>query len=162
MITQERLKQLLHYQPETGVFTWIVSRRGVSAGSVAGNKHQIGYIQIGVDGKLYRAHRLAFMYMTGAFPSNLVDHANGVRDDNRFDNLREATLSENRCNAVMGTANTSGCKGVYWLKRDSVWAAKIRYDNKAFYLGRYDSFEEAAEAVRLKRSELHKEFANHG
>ena len=91
MITQSELKELLNYDPATGVFTWLVSRGRVKASSVAGHVHSRGYIVIMVDGRRHLAHRLAFVYMTGTFPDDQVDHINEIKADNRWINLREAT-----------------------------------------------------------------------
>lgn len=114
MITQERLRDLLHYDPETGIFTWLMrpSNR-VKIGSVAGHvssKH--GYREIRVDGVLHRAHRLAWLYMTGKRPNGEIDHENTIRDDNRLDNLRDATHAQNMHNTPKLPSNRTGFKGV--------------------------------------------------
>lgn len=102
MLTQEELKQKLIYDPETGIFTWIPRPRSFRRNYVAGGQMLNGYITIGV-GKPYLAHRLAFLYMTGQFPTNQVDHINRIRNDNRWCNLRDATSSENSFNkSVVG------------------------------------------------------------
>lgn len=98
MITQKRLKELLHYDPETGLFTWKVSRGGVKAGSITGCYGCHGYLRISIDGKRYLSHRLAFLYIDGAFPPEQVDHINEVKDDNRWCNLRHATHGQNQKN----------------------------------------------------------------
>jgi hypothetical protein len=102
-LTQERLKELLHYNPDTGDFTWIVTKGGVLRGSVAGSKDNYGYLIIRVDVQRYKAHRLAFLYMENKFPLDQVDHINRIRDDNRWINLRNATGSENQQNKVSNT-----------------------------------------------------------
>lgn len=88
-LTQKRLKKLLYYNPDTGIFTWKINSRRSLKDAPAGNLHPSGYIRIGIDSKEYRAHRLAFLYMEGYIPENDVDHINRVRDDNRWKNLRE-------------------------------------------------------------------------
>ena len=114
-LNQSRLKELLAYDPDTGVFTRLVkSNRNVRIGAVAGTCDSKGYGQISVDGKLYRAHRLAWLWMTGAWPVAQLDHRNGVRHDNRWENLREATNGENNQNAAIRSNNTSGFMGVCW------------------------------------------------
>jgi hypothetical protein len=101
MLTAERLRELLDYDPETGRFIWRKDHptaKHIKAGSVAGTKNGRGYWVIGVAGAKYVAHRLAWLYVTGEWPAHLVDHENGDRLDNRFANLREATDSQNNFN----------------------------------------------------------------
>lgn len=91
MLTQSRLKELLHYDPDIGVFTWLVAAcGGGSAGDVAGSPNVKGHLSVSIDGKSYRSHRLAWLYMTGGFPVDRLVRVNGVKIDNRFSNLREA------------------------------------------------------------------------
>lgn len=98
MLTQDRLKELLHYDEDTGMFTWIVSTaRCVKVGDIAGSKNGKGYLHIMVDKRIYLAHRLAFLYVHGRFPE-FTDHINWIRDDNRISNLREVTQQENNQN----------------------------------------------------------------
>lgn len=113
-LTQSRLTELLHYDPTTGIFTWIKQVcNSVNVGDIAGSEHKVdGYIQIGVDGVLYRAHRLAFLYMTGAFPDVHVDHISGLRADNRWTNLRNADALINLKNAKLSRNNKTGIIGV--------------------------------------------------
>ena len=96
LITAERLRELLHYDAETGVFRWKVRpyRTSIQSGTVAGMIYA-GYRRIRVDGQMYQAHRLAWFYIHGHWPVNLIDHKNTIRDDNRLSNLREATRAEN-------------------------------------------------------------------
>lgn len=151
MISQKRLKELLHYDPLTGVFTWRVSRGGsASTGTVAGSDNGKGYRIIAVDGKKYLAHRLAFLYTDGAFPENEVDHINGCRDDNRRDNLRAASRSQN-------LANRSS-KGYYWNKSLKKWAAELKYKNYRTYLGLFKTEKEASDAYHVAARKIHGEF----
>lgn len=145
MLTQERLRQLLDYDPETGLFRWKnpTSVR-VKVGDVADTLNSEGYLRVGIDGKRYRAHRLAHLYMTGEFPENDVDHINGIRTDNRWSNLRPATRSQNLMNHPRKSNNTSGVKGVYWYERDGKWEVSITVSYKRYYLGRFDTLAEAA------------------
>src|SRR5437879_5605760 len=111
MLTAERLKELLTYDPETGEFRWKVAPNGrVRVGDIAGCVSSRGYILIGIDGALYRAHRLAFLFMTGAFPEPQVDHSNRDKADNRWLKLREANNSQNNANKPAQSNNTSGYK----------------------------------------------------
>lgn len=99
MLTQDRLKELMRYDEETGILTRRVSTSSnARAGDIAGSKDKDGYLVIRIDKKLYRAHRLAFLYVYGRFPEEFTDHINGIRDDNRISNLREVTRQENMQN----------------------------------------------------------------
>jgi hypothetical protein len=160
MITQSELKQVLEYNPETGLFTWkkTVNTRAV-IGSIAGWNINEGYIQISIYGKKYRAHRLAFLYMTGEWPKELVDHINQIKDDNRWSNLRQATVSENNINSKKQKNNKSGYRGVYWDSKNQMWRVQIKYKSKHRYLGRYVNIEHAAAAYKKVALELYGEFA---
>jgi hypothetical protein len=160
MITQEQLKEILEYNPDTGVFTWkkTVNSRAV-IGSVAGYKINEGYIQISIYGKKYRAHRLAFLYMTGKWPKELVDHVNQIKDDNRYINLREATVSQNNINSKKQKNNKSGYRGVYWDSKNQIWRVQIKYKSKHRYLGRYADIKEAASVYKAAALKLYGEFA---
>jgi hypothetical protein len=132
MITAERLRELLSYDPETGVFRWLVRR-------LPGNirKQSIsGYRGIHIDGRRYKCSRLVWLYQTGEWPTHEIDHVNGDRVDNRFCNLREATLTENRWNSRKRVNNTSGYKGVSWDSARSLWKARINVGGKEKHLGR--------------------------
>jgi hypothetical protein len=133
-ITQERLKQLLHYDPEKGFFTRLQSRGGQKAGSVAGYKDG-DYIKVTVDGVGYRAHRIAYLYIYGWMPIE-VDHKNLIKTDNRIDNLRPAN-GQNPHNRTIQKNNTSGLKGVFYDKDKKLWRACIKINYKTINLGRY-------------------------
>src|SRR6266496_1156312 len=115
MLTQIRLKEVVSYDPNLGIFIWLIYRkRSINGiGERADISHRQGYRQICIDGKLYMAHRLAWFYMTGEWPKNLVDHKDSVKDNNKWENLREATYSQNRQNVKIGKNNLIGLKGVY-------------------------------------------------
>lgn len=157
MLTQERLKALLHYDPETGVFTWKVNHGNqyMNAGRVAGHIRAKGYIGIGVDGKSYAAHRLAWMYVHGELPTIGIDHINRKKNDNRLINLRLASQSENLQNQTICKRNTSGLQGVSWSKSAKKWHAYISFNKKRVNLGLYSNIEDAAEARRKAKSEHH-------
>ncbi len=159
MITQERLKEILHYNPASGLFVWKINIPGVVAiDDYAGHLDTIGYIIIKIDGKKYKAHRLAFLYMTGKIPAE-VDHKNGITNNNSWSNLRQASRSENCRNARRYSNNKSGHKGVYWHARSQRWVAKITVNKKVIQLG---TFVEKSEAVRIRKQatlQYHGEFA---
>lgn len=158
MLTQERLMQLYRYDPETGVFTHAASRGGMMAGAVAGRTSRIGYVEISVDRRRYQAHRLAWLYMTGAHPKDLIDHINMVTDDNRFVNLREATHSQNKANAGRHRDNSTGRKGVYRTATGR-YHAMIGVKGKQHCLGTFSTVEEAGEAYMAGAREHFGNFA---
>lgn len=154
MITQEQLKENLIYEPETGMFTRI------STGNFCETYSAQGYIVIKIKGKLYKAHRLAFLYMTGAMPDE-VDHIDCVKDNNAWNNLREASRQENQQNKYENLNNKSGFKGVHWHIRRKKWYANIRIDGKKVFLGSFYTDVEAYRAYVKAAEENHKEFAKY-
>lgn len=158
-VSMSHLKSVLHYDAQTGVFTYVKNRRHRKSGDVAGyvSEHSLhcggGYriipLRHGVFRKEYAAHRLAWFYHYGKFPKNQVDHINGVRDDNRIVNLREATCSQNCANRVAQSNNTSGMKGVSYHKAGAKWRADIQVDGKPLFLGLYKTTSAAESAYNL-------------
>lgn len=142
-ITQAELKKLLAYDPITGEWTWLSSGKGRRPDSRAGTMCG-GYANIRINRRGYAAHRLAWLYMTGEWPTLDVDHENRIKTDNRWGNLRLATRAQNNANALKRSRNKSGFKGVTAFRQK--WCAWIRADYKSIYLGLYDSPEEAHEA----------------
>jgi hypothetical protein len=137
-LTQERLKELLHYDVETGIFTWAVKRCNVQKGDVAGTPRNASYVQIRVDGSAYLAHRLAWLYVHGVWPKNEIDHINGIRSDNKIKNIREATRVQNGQNERKARRGArSGYLGAAWSERSKKWIARISVDGKQIYLGRF-------------------------
>ncbi|WP_376956428.1 HNH endonuclease signature motif containing protein (plasmid) [Azospirillum sp. A26] len=159
-LTQARLRELLHYDPETGVFTWLVRRQGIRADRAAGCVSSPGYILIGVDGRLCRAHRLAWLYMTGEWPAAEIDHINRARGDNRWNNLRLATGSQNQGNRSVNSDNKSGVKGVSWSQKRGMWKAQIGAAGKRRCLGYFPDCAVAAAAYAAAAAEHFGEFAN--
>ena len=155
ILTQPRLKELLHYNPETGIFTWRIAAGCVRVGSVAGSVGNRGYLQIRIDCKLYQAHRLAWLYVHGEFPPNDLDHINRVRSDNRIGNLRLSTRAENLQNQSMRSNNTSGHVGVSWYKRDQKWMAQIKINYKTINLGFFTDLTEAISAYASAKAQFH-------
>lgn len=152
-LTQAEVKRLFHYDPETGLFHWrvTVSNRAPE-GSRAGVRTKVGkdgahgYVMLCVDWVKYPAHCVAWLYMTGEWPANEVDHINRVRHDNRWSNLREATRTQQLQNTTIRSDNSTGVKGVAWDKTRDKWQAYISIDGKRVPLGRFGSFEDAATA----------------
>ena len=157
MLTQTRLKELLHYDPESGIFTRKVrTTNSVKVGDVAGTvDNTTGYLRITVDGKIYKAHRLAWLLHTGEWPVDQIDHANNVKTDNRIVNLRPATNGENNQNKGKNRSNTSGFKGVCFDKHSGKWRADIECPWGQKNLGRFKSKEEAARTYAFAACILH-------
>ena len=157
-ITQEGLKEFLSYAPDTGLFVWRVTKGNKSINSAAGTIVRGGYIRIGLNGKYYMAHRLAWLYVYGEFPTQYLDHINGVTNDNRIENLREATNQENQYNQGVCKANKSGYKGVSWRKGNKKWVASGYANSKSIFLGYFNTPEEASEAYNEYAKKVHGEF----
>jgi len=161
MITQEILKEYLHYDPDTGFFTWLKSAgKRVKAGMVAGALTSDGYIQIKLLGRVYKAHRLAWFYIAGEWPKEYIDHINGVKNDNRISNIRQATQAENMKNTVVPKTNKSGFKGVCWDKAKNKWLAQLKLYGKTKYLGLFEKPEDASLAYQNAARKYHGEFFN--
>lgn len=147
-ITQDELKHYLIYVPETGMFFWNVYTHGyggkIGKGTKAGCcEKKSGYVFIRIRGKLYLAHRLAWLYVHGYSPENAIDHINRNPSDNRISNLREVSMQCNLRNTGTWETNTTGIKGVYWHKKASKWHASICVNRKQCHIGLYDEFDEA-------------------
>lgn len=161
MLTQERLKELLDYDPETGVFTWRGNKTGAqgrrTAGSASGN-----YYRITVDGKSYRAHWLAWLWMKGEFPKPFMDHVDGNKQNNKWSNLRLATKSQNMANRGAQKNTTSGLKGVWpyhaGASYGKPWQAGIAHEGKKYHLGHFETAQEAHEAYKAAAQKLFGEF----
>lgn len=161
MITQEQLKQILNYDPETGIFTWKISpRRAVHPGTVAGSENGHGYRQIFYRGKTYLSHRLAWLYVHGSLPPSDIDHVDGNGLNNAITNLRLCTKTQNMGNRKPNKNNTSGYKGVSWDKRKKKFRAQIRQSGKCKFLGYFDTIEQAAEAYNQAAVVYFGSFAN--
>ena len=158
MLTEIRLKELLNYDPSTGIFTWITKRGRGRVGNIAGNSWKGKYLRIRIDGKLYWCHSLAFLWMTGILPST-VDHINRDGNDNRWINLREATIEQNAQNKSLTARNSSGYIGVYRCYTTGRWSSQIRSFGKVHWVGRFDTPEEAARARDVLALNLHGSFA---
>lgn len=161
-LTQERLKELLHYNPDTGGFAWRVNKGKVKAGQPAGTTcRKTGYHIIGIDNKTHSAHRLCHLYMEGVWPVASIDHVNNLRHDNRWVNLRQVDHVINAQKATMREDNSSGYTGVHYNKNRSKYCARITVDKEIINLGSFKTFEEAVLA-RKTAEEKHGFGKNHG
>lgn len=142
-MNQDRLKQLFDYDAATGNLIRKIDRANQPKGSVAGSINARGHINVQVDGRLFAAHRIVFMMFNGWLPEE-IDHINMVKTDNRIENLRPATSSQNKGNVRPNRKNSSGYRGVSLNSRSGKWHAQIKIHGKQNYLGRRDTPEEAA------------------
>ena len=160
-VSAERLRAVLKYEPDTGNLVWLVTTHGygglIPAGSIAGLVSN-GRRYIGIDGRRYAAHRLAWFYMTGEWPVE-IDHKDCDPLNNRWSNLRLATRSQNNANMLRQKRNTSGHKGVDWDKSRQQWRAQICVNGKRMMLGRFNEITTAAEAYRAAAEQHFGEFA---
>lgn len=156
ILTQNELKSILHYNPETGLFTWLISNsKRVKVGDVAGSLSN-GYVLICFNKKNYLGHRLAWLYMMGAWPKDQIDHVNGIKNDNHWCNVREATVEENQQNRKNAKKNSaSSLLGVSWHKKANKWQVYISANKKSKYLGLFENKQEAYEAYLDKKREIH-------
>ena len=160
ILNAERLREALNYYPDTGLFRWkIRTSNRVKVGDIAGAQNsKTGYQSISIDGKLHRSNRLAWLYVTGAWPAGDADHRNGVRADNRFENLRDVSRTVNLQNqrAARGNNRSSGLLGVSESKgRAKSWRASIKNEGRDQYLGRFHTKEEAHDAYLAAKRKLH-------
>ena len=144
MLTADQLRERASFDPQTGIFTWIVATNNrVKVGDVAGTINQLGYRRLIINKRSYSCARLAWLYMTGEWPRDQIDHINLSKADNRWCNLREATPSQNQANSGVPRNNSSGFKGVFWEKSRGKWRAEIKVNKKGVVLGRFATREAA-------------------
>lgn len=155
MLTQSELKALLDYDALSGEFRWRADVNRIRAGSIAGNISPQGYRKIMIHERSYGAHRLVFLYVTGEFPPDDVDHINRVRDDNRFCNLRLATRGANHRNKGVYKNSKTGFAGI--TQRDGKFRAKICVNRQALNLGTFSSLEQAVAAYSAAKIKMHPE-----
>lgn len=152
--TQAQIKDQLHYDPQTGIFRWRFTKsKKTKPWDIAGCQKK-GYFYIGIRKGQYASHRLAWVYMTGEWPKHEVDHIDGVKSNNAWSNLREATHKQNLENLALAKNNTSGFRGVTWFKQTQKWRAMIMHNLKGIHVGYFDTAEEAGQAAAAKRAEL--------
>lgn len=166
VLTAERLRASLDYNEETGEFRRRHKKNArwpagevVGCASTVNKKSGLKYLFVFLHGRLYRAHRLAWLYVNGVWPSECIDHIDGDGLNNRIANLREATRAENNRNTGARRTNASGLKGVSWNKKDKRWRADISLNGKGIYIGNFLTPEEAHKAYAEAADRLHAEFA---
>ena len=164
MISIEELRGLLAYDPETGEFTWRVRvSNAVKSGMSAGTIGKKGYVAVGIAGRYYKAHRLAWLYMTGSWPEDQIDHRDLDKANNAWGNLRLATNAQNTANVGRRRRNASGFKGVHRVKEKDGslggWRAQIRVNNRLIHLGVFKAAEEASVAYKEAARRHFGEFA---
>ena len=158
-LTAEYIRSCLHYDPDTGIFTWLTGqRRGLRAGSRNWGGAQY-YRYITIRGGKYSEHRIAWLWMTGSWPKDKLDHKDTNGMNNTWSNLRPATGSQNQGNVGLIGSNTSGYKGVHYHKGAGKWVARIHIDKKEIHLGTFSTPEEAAEAYARAAEKVFGEFA---
>lgn len=168
-LTQEYVQSVFHYDQTTGNFTWRQRKdmrkcwnsrfAGKATGTIGrAGKNNLSYVLLRIDDRLYKAHRIAWLYVYGENPLT-IDHIDGNGINNRISNLRAATRSQNQCNRGIQTNNSSGYKGVSFSKIHNKWAAYIKKDRKKKHIGLYESAEMAHQARLVAQKQLHGEFA---
>lgn len=156
MISADRVREVLAYEPSTGVFRWAMARPKCSPGQIAGSLDSDGYVVIGLDGKLHRAHRLAWLWIHGTLPKCGIDHRNRNRADNRIDNLRPADKSENAQNRIEANpATSSRLLGVTYCRQTGKWKAQIMVQGTNKSLGRFPDANAAHAAYLSAKDRMH-------
>jgi len=158
-LDQRRLREVLEYDPATGAFTWLRTIHPRRIGTKAGSLNSRGYVHIKVGSRSYKAHRLAWLYMHGVMPPHGIDHVNGVKSDNRIENLRPADQSQNSANRKLSKTNTAGFKGVTRNKKSGKWLAQIQRRGEKVFLGLFESPEAAHAAYSSAADRLFGEYA---
>lgn len=161
MLTQERLKEMLSYNSITGEFIRIKPLKGNTLYAVVGSTNNDGYISISIDNKRYQAHNLVWLYIYGKFPELQLDHINGIKDDNRFENLREVSHSENQKNKGLDKRNKFGYPGIRKGKKLGTYRVYIGIDKAKLDLGTYPNLESAI-AARVQAEIKYGFHENHG
>lgn len=157
-MNKELCQQLFNYQ--NGSLYWKINKGTAKAGDKA-HSNGNGYLALKVNNIPYLEHRLIWLWHNGELSAH-IDHINGIRNDNRIENLRIATHSENMRNAKIRKDSKSGIKGVHWCKTKQKWKATLTFNGKQHYLGRFDDLDLAKKAVDEARKIHHGKFYNSG
>jgi hypothetical protein len=163
VLTADRAREVLAYDPITGFLTWKVtlSNRAV-AGRQAGAKSDCGRLNVSIDGRRYKAHRACWLIYYGRWPNGEVDHIDCDQSNNVISNLREATGSENGANKRLWKRNKTGVKGVHWAKCNNMWVAEVFHKGERVFQRYFHSFEDAKKARESAFEDFYGEFARHG
>ena len=154
-LTAERLREVLDYDPETGVFVRKVAKRGCRAGSVAGSVMKIGYVEIGVNGERHLAHRLAWFWVHGVLPNGYIDHIDGDKANNRIANLRDVDQTVNMQNLKTARRDNTSCGLLGVCPNRKRWAAQIIVKGVTYHLGTFDTPEQAHQVYIGAKRLLH-------
>lgn len=158
VFSRSQLMEWLHYDPLTGIFYWRVDRRRARAGDIAGCTCPDGYLRVRINYQQLCMHRVAWFYMTGEWPSRHIDHKDTNKANNKWDNLRLATVSQNSANSKIGSRNKSGFKGAYL--QEGKWCARVTKESgERVFLGFFETAEEAHHAYMVALEAIHGEFA---
>lgn len=160
-LSQSRLKELLSYDPGTGEFTWNVTNGRCVAGTTAGTVGSSGYRQIMLGHRSYLAHRLVWLWLYGDWPKSEIDHINRCKTDNRIQNLRDASASQNACNHHSGKDITSGYAGAFWDQQRQKYRVRIQLDGQRREFRSYSDAEQAHEAYKIAVNQMHGEFSRY-
>lgn len=158
-VTQEQLRELFTLDPDEGVLRYRVKHLRYKAGLVAGSVGHKGWRSIMVNQRRYQAHHLVWMYVHGRWPTHELDHVNGIRDDNRLSNLREADAFQQVMNSARPPTNKSGARNVYFIRKSGKFRVSVRYRGKHVHIGHFSTLQEASVAATDARNRLHGEFA---
>ena len=150
-----------YFKVEGGNLICLYGATNRKAGSIVGSKNNEGYLSVFHKGKSYKVHRIIYL-LTHKMCPDVIDHINGIKNDNRPENLRAASLSDNRYNSAIQNNNTSGIKGVHKLKNGTGYQASITHNKKRKFLGLFQTIEEAKNCIELARKTMHGDFANNG
>lgn len=159
IISAEKLKEFYFYCPNTGIFTRKKPILNFNIGDISGSKDGRGYLRMSIDNQRYWAHRLAWLYMTGEYPNDAIDHIDGNKSNNSFNNLRLANKSQNGCNRSKPSNNTSGIKNIRFCNQRNKWIAQVQFKGKN-YARRFNNLDDAQKHTIELRQKLHGEFAH--
>lgn len=160
-LSHQKLNEIINYDPGSGEFAWKIKiGPRCKVGAALGRVRYDGYLDTQIAGRKYLLHRLAWLYVTGGWPKIQIDHKDGNRANNRFENLREATASQNSCNRQLSSENCSGFKGVYWHAANRKWCAQIKVAGRRKFLGSFATIHLACDAYAEAARSMHGEFAN--
>lgn len=155
MLTQERVKHLFAYDEAKGLLIRSLTTGRALAGTWSLATDRDGYHIVGIDNKLYRTHRVIWLYVHGSFPNGYLDHINRIKTDNRIENLREVSKAQSRENIDIAHNNQCGLKGVWLHKQTKKWCASIGHKSKNIHLGSFISIEDAYKAYKKAAAIYH-------